>query len=74
MDRVRVRIRLGLGLWVATSDVASVALGRLRNRRAAQDVAEYLDVARRPADVAPDTSGVLSNPNPTLTLTLTLTL
>ena len=28
--------------------------GRLLNRRAAQDVAEYLDVARRPDDVDPD--------------------
>ena len=69
--------------------MASADAGRLRNRRAAQDVAEYLDVARRPADVAPEASGVLSNTNPnpdpdpnpepnpeplTLTLSLTLTL
>ena len=44
--------------------MASAAAGRLRNRRAAQDVAEYLDVARRPADVAPEARGVLSSPNP----------
>ena len=69
--------------------MASAAAGRLRNRRAAQEVAEYLDVARRPADVAPEARGVLSHPNPNpdpdpdpdpdpnpepLTLTLTLTL
>jgi hypothetical protein len=34
--------------------VATAASGRLLNRRAAQDVAEYLDVARRPDDVAPE--------------------
>ena len=54
----RSTLRLRQGVCVRHSEaldlVATAASGRLLNRRAAQDVAEYLDVARRPDDVAPE--------------------
>ena len=54
----RASLSLRQGVCVRHSEaldlVATAASGRLLNRRAAQDVAEYLDVARRPDDVAPE--------------------